>query len=55
MVVRTRITEIIDNHNGFFTPEFIDFLVRYVTDIETKPVKTKAASPHLQEERDKRR
>lgn len=55
MVVRTRSKEIIDNHNGFFTPEFIDFLVRYVTDIETKRVKTKAPSRHLEEERARKR
>jgi hypothetical protein len=36
MVVRTNSHEIINNHNGFFKPEFVDFLVRYVTDIENK-------------------
>jgi hypothetical protein len=51
IVVRTGSKEIIDNHNGFFKPEFVDFLVRYVSDIETKRVKTKAASRHLQEQR----
>jgi hypothetical protein len=34
MVVRTSSHQVLNNHNGFFKPEFVDFLVRYVTDIE---------------------
>lgn len=40
MVVQSRSTNIIDNHNGFFTPEFVDFLLRYVGDIQLKRLKT---------------
>lgn len=42
MVVQSRSTEIIDNHNGFFTPDFVDFLLRYVGDIQLKRLKTTA-------------
>jgi hypothetical protein len=34
MVVRTSSHQILNNHNGFFKSEFVDFLVRYVMDIE---------------------
>jgi hypothetical protein len=40
VVVQSRSTDIIDNHNGFFRPEFVDFLVRYVGDIQLKRIKT---------------
>ena len=47
MVVRTGSREVIDGHNGFFNPEFVDFLVRYVTDIEAKRFGTTLARRQL--------
>ena len=36
LVVRSTEKQIINGHNGFFQPNFVDFLIRYVTDIQTK-------------------
>ncbi len=34
MVVRTQSHDILDGHSGFFQPGFVDFLIRYVDDVE---------------------
>src|SRR5215510_12034588 len=36
IVVRSTEKHIINGHNGFFQPHFVDFLIRYVSDIQEK-------------------
>jgi hypothetical protein len=41
VVVRSTERQIINGHNGFFQPQFVDYLIRFVTDIQGKRFSTR--------------